>query len=273
MKGPYADPVMEEGCGEASGRRSDRAPTGPSGAPSGATRGRRRDFGIGPPCGETAARSLPRRVWAGVRGCPHSRRSRDRGFVISLGSKGRPLMARLSTTGRPPGCGKAWAPARSGRRNGATDGSAGTDGRSAPRCSVPSVRLLESRTEGLRALACRPRRPLRADGADVFLPRPGACGSRFSEQASAPSHNRVLRAMRSAFPPAPPTHGLRDSRKIPSPSAVPAGTVSPIVESLAINGRPLEPSENPAVKKRTSAPKKAFDATEGRRRPSDSILA
>ncbi|EGC88146.1 conserved domain protein [Eggerthella sp. HGA1] len=45
------------------------------------------------------------------------------------------------------------------------------------------------------------------------------------------------------------------------------------MESLAINGRPLEPSENPAVKKRTSAPKKAFDATEGRRRPSDSILA
>ena len=83
----------------------------------------------------------PRRVWAGARGCPHSRRSRDRGFVTSLGSRSRPTMARLSTTGQLPGCGKPRAPARSSGRNGATDGSAGTGGRSAPRCSGPSTRL------------------------------------------------------------------------------------------------------------------------------------
>ena len=44
MKGPYADPVMEEGCVKPPGGCSGRASTGPSGAPSGATRGRRRDF-------------------------------------------------------------------------------------------------------------------------------------------------------------------------------------------------------------------------------------
>ena len=70
MKGPYADPVMEEGVwnpGDAQGEH----PPGRAGAFWRDARSDVSDFrGAGLLAAKTAARSLPRRVWAGARGCP-----------------------------------------------------------------------------------------------------------------------------------------------------------------------------------------------------------
>jgi len=285
MKGPYADPVMEEGCVKPPDGCSGRASIGPSGAPSGATRGRRRDFR------EPAS-------WR-----------RSGGAVVAAPSVGR--RSRLSTLPAEPGSAgcvslhlvrglinfaKAFhdraravsAPVRSARL-----------WKGALPCSIRRLRVPFGLRGGRPSLAVpllRPFRPaLREPGGRASGPGDAGRAARlersarmtsspafdlpclwFDAHAGAPSHNRVLRAAsrRSAFRRAPPTRGLRDPCKVPSPSAAPAGTPSPIVESLGeVDQPPNQMEGNPAMKERTAASKKAIEATEGRRRPSDSTSA
>ena len=113
MKGPYADPVMEEGCVKPPGGCSGRASTGPSGAPSGATRGRRRDF--------REPASWRRNGGAVVAAPSVGRRSRLSTLpakpalqvgVSSSWFQGLSTSTRLSIIERSFDCGKAYSPVR-----------------------------------------------------------------------------------------------------------------------------------------------------------------
>ena len=166
-------------------------------------------------------------------------------------------------------------------------------------CSIRRLRVPFGLREGRPSLAVpllRPFRPaLREPGGRASSPGDAGRAARlersarmtsshafdlpclwFDAHADAPSHNRVLHAAsrRSAFRRAPPTRGLRDPCKVPSPSAAPAGTPSPIVESLGdVDQPPNQVEGNPAMKEKTATLKKAIKATEGHRRPSDSTFA
>ena len=161
MKGPYADPVMEEGCVKPPDGCSGRASIGPSGAPSGATRGRRRDFRepaswrrnggavvAAPSVGRRSRLStLP--AEPGSAGCVSLHLVRGLiNFAKAFHNRARAVRHLCAA----PDCGKARSRVRSegcGFPSGCAKG-----GRPLRfRCCGPSARLSESRAEGLRALA------------------------------------------------------------------------------------------------------------------------
>ena len=156
MKGPYADPVMEEGCVKPPGGCSGRASTGPSGAPSGATRGRRRDF-------REPASWRRNGGAAGIAGW---------GFLFLVSGS-----FNVDKAFHNRAVFRLWKGVLACSCSRVSDWLVGLVWRAVdleePRCCGPFARLLESRAKGLRALAYWPRRPLRAAGADTLLSRFG----------------------------------------------------------------------------------------------------
>ena len=170
MKGPYADPVMEEGCVKPPGGCSGRASTGPSGAPSGASRfsgagllaAKRRRGRCRAECGQALA-AVHTSGEAGIAGW---------GFLFLVSGS-----FNVDKAFHNRAVFRLWKGVLACSCSRVSDWLVGLVWRAVdleePRCCGPFARLLESRAKGLRALAYWPRRPLRAAGADTLLSRFG----------------------------------------------------------------------------------------------------